>query len=218
MKARNGGGPASHTPAPESFATVASFRTWRGLRTIVAGGPTGPPWTSSDGAWLFCRCAGRQGCRNGFETGGEGGIRTRDTGISRIHTFQACSFNHSDTSPHDFFVPRPPGRIVRPFLGLIPPRCGAGCGCPNPFQTNLSNARYGHTPCTHLPGAPLQPLGHFPVWMQPSLSGGHRLTKKRKNSCRAADRQAESAPAQPASTRGEVAAATAIRSPLVATR
>gem|GEM_PF-6790136 len=30
--------------------------------------------------------------------GGEGGIRTRDT-LSDIHTFQACSFNHSDTSP-----------------------------------------------------------------------------------------------------------------------
>ena len=29
---------------------------------------------------------------------GEGGIRTRDT-LSGIHTFQACSFNHSDTSP-----------------------------------------------------------------------------------------------------------------------
>ncbi len=33
------------------------------------------------------------------KTGGEGGIRTRDTGISRIHTFQACSLSHSDTSP-----------------------------------------------------------------------------------------------------------------------
>ena len=30
--------------------------------------------------------------------GGESGIRTRDT-YYRIHTFQACSFNHSDTSP-----------------------------------------------------------------------------------------------------------------------
>jgi hypothetical protein len=30
--------------------------------------------------------------------GGEGGIRTRDR-VSPIHTFQACSFNHSDTSP-----------------------------------------------------------------------------------------------------------------------
>ena len=29
---------------------------------------------------------------------GERGIRTLDT-VSRIHTFQACSFNHSDTSP-----------------------------------------------------------------------------------------------------------------------
>jgi|GEM_PF-438868 hypothetical protein len=29
---------------------------------------------------------------------GERGIRTPDT-VSRIHTFQACSFNHSDTSP-----------------------------------------------------------------------------------------------------------------------
>ena len=29
---------------------------------------------------------------------GEGGIRTHDT-VSRIQTFQACSFGHSDTSP-----------------------------------------------------------------------------------------------------------------------
>ena len=30
--------------------------------------------------------------------GGERGIRTLDT-FNRIHTFQACSFSHSDTSP-----------------------------------------------------------------------------------------------------------------------
>ena len=30
--------------------------------------------------------------------GGEGGVRTLDT-LTRIHTFQACSFSHSDTSP-----------------------------------------------------------------------------------------------------------------------
>src|SRR5574337_290854 len=46
------------------------------------------------------------GCRIYRETGGEGGIRTRDTGISRIHTFQACSFNHSDTSPSWCSLPR----------------------------------------------------------------------------------------------------------------
>ncbi len=30
--------------------------------------------------------------------GGQGGIRTRDT-VPRIHTFQACAFNHSATCP-----------------------------------------------------------------------------------------------------------------------
>ena len=44
--------------------------------------------------------ARNRGVRNYCKTGGEGGIRTRETGISRLHTFQACSFNHSDTSPH----------------------------------------------------------------------------------------------------------------------
>src|SRR5215471_18733135 len=38
-----GGGPASRIPAPESFTTVAAFRPWRGLQTIVAGEPAGPP-------------------------------------------------------------------------------------------------------------------------------------------------------------------------------
>jgi hypothetical protein len=32
------------------------------------------------------------------EAGGESGIRTRVT-VSRKHTFQACAFNHSATSP-----------------------------------------------------------------------------------------------------------------------
>ena len=35
-----------------------------------------------------------------IDTGGEGGIRTREAGFSRLHTFQACSFDRSDTSPH----------------------------------------------------------------------------------------------------------------------
>ena len=33
--------------------------------------------------------------------GGESGIRTHDT-VSRIHTFQACAFNHSAISPSKF--------------------------------------------------------------------------------------------------------------------
>ena len=41
----------------------------------------------------------RSAAFNDLKTGGESGIRTREAGFSRLHTFQACSFNHSDTSP-----------------------------------------------------------------------------------------------------------------------
>src|SRR5690606_35608908 len=33
------------------------------------------------------------------ENGGEKGIRTLET-VPRLHTFQACAFDHSATSPH----------------------------------------------------------------------------------------------------------------------
>lgn len=39
----------------------------------------------------------------GLLFGGEGGVRTLDT-LTRIHTFQACSFSHSDTSPFRYAV------------------------------------------------------------------------------------------------------------------
>ena len=78
--------------------------------------PAGRRWRSKTQA--FCRTLSRVltlpvgapciqkslNVSSGFfvEYGGEGGIRTLDT-LSRIHTFQACSFSHSDTSPY-FFV------------------------------------------------------------------------------------------------------------------
>jgi len=40
---KSGGNRTSHIPAHESAATVAPFRTWRGLQRIVAGGPTRLP-------------------------------------------------------------------------------------------------------------------------------------------------------------------------------
>jgi hypothetical protein len=43
---------------------------------------------------------------------GEEGIRTLDT-LSSIHTFQACSFNHSDTSPGFISPGRGPHRASR---------------------------------------------------------------------------------------------------------
>ena len=75
------------------------------------------------------------------KTGGESGIRTREAVLSRLHTFQACSFNHSDTSPQTFT----PSGIVRPILGLTLASLGPAFGCPNSFQTNLSNPRSGLT-------------------------------------------------------------------------
>ena len=38
-----------------------------------------------------------------LKSGGGSGIRTRDT-VSRIHTFQACAFNHSATPPYSFRI------------------------------------------------------------------------------------------------------------------
>ena len=44
----------------------------------------------------------KRACTN--RGGGEGGIRTRGT-VARTHAFQACSFGHSDTSPHGPWKP-----------------------------------------------------------------------------------------------------------------
>ena len=48
--------------------------------------------------------------------GGGSGIRTRDT-VSRIHTFQACAFNHSATPPRSSFA-RPAGRPNLPAMRI----------------------------------------------------------------------------------------------------
>src|SRR5678815_1420542 len=95
-----------------------------------------------------------------LETGGEGGIRTREAGISRLHTFQACSFNRSDTSPNQqTLLTSCAGRDGSAHPGPPPARCsGPAGGCPNSFPTNLSNPRSGYKPLTHFPGVLLQPL------------------------------------------------------------
>ena len=57
--------------------------------TIRRGPPAWP--------WMSATCTSAQ--RRHHETGGERGIRTPEARFRRLHTFQACSFNHSDTSP-----------------------------------------------------------------------------------------------------------------------
>ena len=45
--------------------------------------------------------------------GGETGIRTLET-VSRLHTFQACAFDHSATSPLDRVLSLPWRRLQDP--------------------------------------------------------------------------------------------------------
>ncbi len=66
------------------MALLPFFRT---TRVLVRPSPINKKAPPEKQAGLFCLY------------GGEGGIRTLDTN-KRIHTFQACSFGHSDTSPN----------------------------------------------------------------------------------------------------------------------
>ncbi len=42
-----------------------------------------------------------------YESGGEDRIRTCES-LATLHAFQACSFNHSDTSPAPSILPQSP--------------------------------------------------------------------------------------------------------------
>src|SRR3546814_2663349 len=74
------------TAAPASIDTVAAFRPWRSFRSSVARGRRG-------------HHRDVRSHHDARKTGGERGIRTPEARFRRLHTFQACSFNHSDTSP-----------------------------------------------------------------------------------------------------------------------
>ena len=76
----------SRISAPTSAVTVASFRTWRGSQPIVAKEPILATITLAFSSGKYSKLAEREG----FEPS----IR-----YERIHAFQACSFDRSDTSP-----------------------------------------------------------------------------------------------------------------------
>jgi hypothetical protein len=58
------------------------------------------------------------------QVGGDGGIRTHDR-VTPIHTFQACAFDHSATSPHCFSAAHPLGVKLRFRKGALHGMCGA---------------------------------------------------------------------------------------------
>ncbi|SON80998.1 hypothetical protein XAP412_320108 [Xanthomonas phaseoli pv. phaseoli] len=88
--------PRRLTSAPASIDTVAAFRPWRDFRSSVARDRRGHHKTWATMPWPWTRAISLQS----HETGGERGIRTPEARFRRLHTFQACSFNHSDTSPY----------------------------------------------------------------------------------------------------------------------
>lgn len=68
-----------------------------GIFDLASRGTDGATIRRGPLAWP---CDLRHGCLcANHETGGERGIRTPEARFRRLHTFQACSFNHSDTSP-----------------------------------------------------------------------------------------------------------------------
>src|SRR5690349_24899750 len=78
------------------------------------------------------------------EAGGGSGIRTRDT-VSRIHTFQACAFNHSATPPAEPFGS---GTLGSPW-------CGAGQVlrfCQRSARVSLNVGKRQDRTCDKLPG------------------------------------------------------------------
>ena len=148
-----------------------------------------------------------------LQVGGESGIRTRDT-YYRIHTFQACSFNHSDTSP---------------LANTTRTICTRDCSAhpePHPSLTRGASLRLSKfvpdkfvEPAIRItvyttPGVLLQPLGHLSAWVKPPLP----VKQPRQRSGRIAAGSDTGKLIQPASTRGTVGSGSTTRPSVAAMR
>ena len=108
--------------------------------------------------------SGMRALRETTGTGGESGIRTRET-VSRLHTFQACSFNHSDTSPY-FIAGRDCSAHPGPHPSL---RSGPAWRLSEFVPDELVEPAKRLDPFTHFPDVLLQPLGASPHARTPAL-------------------------------------------------
>ena len=116
---------------------------------------------------LFTSPGGPQPGRHAPMGGGEAGIRTRG-GVSPTHALQACSFNHSDTSPHAsrrslFSNKRPRDQLAWPSSDT--PDCLA--------------ERVGFEPTWELPPNPLSRRARYDHFgTSPSSPAPSRLTRR----------------------------------------
>ncbi len=140
-----------------SLLTVASFRIWRSSQGYPARDPI------INAAWTI-----RRPLDLPERAGGEAGIRTRG-GVSPTHALQACSFNHSDTSPHTrgqwiFAWPWQPARagwcLPPPWQFRLVPRLVArrlkGRGGEGGIRTHV-----GVAPQPAFEAGPLRPLRYL---------------------------------------------------------
>src|SRR5690606_10408562 len=101
-------------------------------------------------------------------SGGERGIRTPEALFRRLHTFQACSFNHSDTSPGGPAGGVPAARRGAEILAAATlyhnrtARAGKGGACIGPGQSEPRHGTMDACPTSSSPasGAP----GGSPNW------------------------------------------------------
>ena len=117
---RTPGGSHPHPKSNKKTPTSGFFQNWRrdGDINNAPSLASSPGIGRTPGVLIPIPKATKKTHRAVFIHGGEMGIRTPDT-VTRIHAFQACSLNHSDTSPvapiipqnqinptpHTFFVP-----------------------------------------------------------------------------------------------------------------
>jgi hypothetical protein len=132
-RGKEGGSPASYIPAPESFTTVAAFRPWRDLQTIVAREPTGPPLkrrkSTTKGGGQRAGCTRHILC-----------LALRATSLLKS---ASCRFVEPTISISRVRFPPEPQYIFKWR------------------RERDSNPRSGYKPLTHFPGVLLQPLGHL---------------------------------------------------------
>ena len=137
---RKGGGLRRPTPGTRigdyrcSLPGLAGFATYRREEPTETTIETGR--TPGFGASCVTADSKTLGVKSEVMRGGERGIRTLETGFSRLHTFQACSFDRSDISPKEL----PSSTSHR----LWPPK--ARHPCPGPADLGLPS-RQGPIAC-----------------------------------------------------------------------